>query len=303
VANLDIQHTDRTLESGSAATFISLSGSIDSSTSEQMDTALGELLAGDAPLAALDFAGIEYVNSRGMSILIKHHDAVKRSGGTMVLVAVPRKIVATFDLMGLTSTFNFVDDENSALARLAQPDGGAPAAAEGSFPWSFSCDSCAATLTADAPGKYRCPRCQSCFEVTPAQEILLFPVRSAQMVELLLPCRAKYAEVARSAAMAISKDLDLSSISSELLDRAVDEAMGLYAGKSASGNGRLRVFVAADNREFSVAFLTTDPGLELTDEDEQGLTIRTLRGFVDVVEVVPLSPDGQILRLVKKMQD
>ena len=79
--------------------------------------------------------------------------------------------------------------------------------------------------------------------------------------------------------------------------------MGLYAGKSASGNGRLRVFLAADNREFSIVFLTTDPGLELTDEDEGGLTVRTLRGFVDVVEILPLSPEGQVLKLVKKMED
>jgi anti-anti-sigma factor len=301
LANLEISHIDKNLDSGAGTRFISLTGSVDSATSEDLDSGLAGLLEYEAPLAAMDLSGVDYVNSRGMSILIKHHDAVKRAGGLLVLFSVPKKIYATFEVMGLTSTFLFADDAKAAMERLGEGPG--DVSTEGTFPWSFNCDSCAATLTAEAPGKYKCPRCQSCFEVTPAQDIMLFPVRSAQMIELKLPCRAKYSEVARASAQSIAKDIDLSSISAELLDRAVDEAMGLYAGKSASGNGRIRVFLAADNREFSIAFLATDRGLELTDEDEGGLTIRTLRGFVDTVEILPLSPEGQILKLVKKMED
>ena len=126
MANLEMMYSDRTLESGDPAIVVTLRGSIDSSTAEQLDSDLGGLLETN-PRAALDFSEIEYVNSRGMSILIKHSDAVKGAGGMLVLVAVPKKIVATFEVMGLTSTFDFVDDENAALAALAQgAQGGAP---------------------------------------------------------------------------------------------------------------------------------------------------------------------------------
>jgi anti-anti-sigma factor len=304
VATLSVEYADRPLDGGGAARLVILRGSVDSSTVEQLDSNLAQLLDSERCLAVLECSDLEYVNSRGMSILIKHHDAVKASGGAIVLAGVPNKIVATFELMGLNATFAFAEDEPAALAQLAAgPSAVTPAgepASAGQFPMAFSCDSCAASLNAASPGKYRCPRCQSCFEVTGGGEIMLFPVRSAQTVELSLPCNAKYSEVARSAAAAVAKDLELSSIAAELFDRAVDEAVGLYAGKAADG-GRVRMFLAADNREFTVAFLTTDPNLEITDDDQQGLTLRTLKGFVDQVDIVSLSPEGQVLKLVKQM--
>ena len=175
---------------------------------------------------------------------------------------------------------------------------------DGDFPLRFACDSCVAELVADGPGKYRCPRCQSCFEVTGGGEVSTFPMRSAQSVELNIPCSPVFADVARKAASSVADSLDIPSFSrdAQAIDRAVDEAIGLYAGKAGDQGRRVRMFVAADTREVRIAFLATDPVLAITPDDQSGLTFQTLQGIVDECEIEPLQPEGQVLRLVKKLE-
>lgn len=295
MASLTIEHKDIRDDRGKDLRIVTLAGSVDSSTAEQFDKELERLLSGTGRLAVLEMSRLEYINSRGMALLIKHHDLIKGSGGRLVLAGLPEKIAATLDVMGLKASFELAADENSAIQMLT---GAAPAR----FPMSFSCDACGASLKAGSPGKYRCPRCQGCFEIAHDGTVSSFPLREARSIEMSFPCSAKYAEAARAAAVSVAKDAELSAISTELLDRAVDEVMGLYAGKSPEGQGRLRMFVAADSREMTLAFLTTDPGLELDEKDQGSLTMRTLRGFVDQVDIVQLSPEGQMLRIVKRIE-
>lgn len=308
MATLEIEHEDFVYEDGRRARVVHVRGSVDTATVGQLDTALSECLGESGCLAALDMAETSYINSTGMSILIKHHDALRAGGGALVLAAVPEVIAETFRTMGLLATFVLEPSVDSAFDRLASAGGegastGGEGAGEGAavtFPLRFSCDSCVAALVAEAPGKYRCPRCQACFEVTPGAEVVAFPVRSAQSVEVCFPCQPSYVDVARAAAASAAKSLEVASFSAEALDRAVDEAMGIFAGKAPDGDKRIRMFVAADSREFTVAFLSTDPELAVTKEDKEGLTFRSLRGIVDELEVTELAPEGQVLKLVKR---
>lgn len=296
---MEIEIEDCPLAGGREACLVRVGGSVDSATVGELDDALAGLLEGEQRLAIIDLSGTSYVNSRGMSILIKYNDALKAGGGSFILAAVPKPIESTFDAMGLLRTFSVEPDVESAVASL----GGPPepeAVASGPFPLSFICDSCVATLVADGPGKYRCPRCQSCFEVASQGEVTSFPVRTAQSVELNFPCSPAYVDVARAAAGSVAKTLEIASFSTDALDRAVDEAIGLFAAKAGDGQSRVRMFIAADSREFKIAFLSTDPALALGEEDEEGLAFRSLRGIVDELEVQQLSPEGQILTLVKR---
>jgi hypothetical protein len=253
-------------------------------------------------------AGLDYINSRGMAFLIKHHDEAKAAGGLFALAAIPDGIAATFETMGLQSTFVIRPDVDTALAGLApapaEAEPPAPPAtdAEGASATTLTCDGCAASITADSPGKYRCPRCRSCFEVTPDGEVIAFAARAARSVEVIIPCGAAYVDVARAAASSVIRSIDIPSFSAEAIDRLVDEAVGLYASKAGDKPLRLRMFVAADDREFTVAFLANDAPLEITSDDKDGLTFKTLRGIVDDLEVSPVSPEGQILKLVKNLQ-
>ncbi|MHC4252459.1 MAG: anti-sigma factor antagonist [Planctomycetota bacterium] len=307
MATLKIAHDDREVDGVGAVRVVTASGSIDSATVKQFVDTLAELVE-DAGRTVLDLSGLTYINSSGMAALIKHSDAIGAGGGALVLAGVPDPIISIFDTMGLLATFTVEGDTDAAIARLG--DGGAPqpqaaaAAADGVFPLRFACDSCVAELTADKPGRYRCPRCQSCFEATAEGEISTFPMRSAQSVELSVPCAPAFVDIARKAASSVADALEIPSFSSDAqaIDRAVDEAIGLYAGKSTDEARRVRMFVAADSREIRIAFLATDPALAITSDDQSGLTFQTLKGIVDECEIEPLEPSGQVLTLVKKLE-
>lgn len=306
MATLKIAHDDREVDGVGAVRVISASGSIDSATVKQFADTLTEL-ADDAGRTVLDLSGLTYINSSGMAALIKHSDAIGTAGGALVLAGMPDTIMSVFDTMGLLPTFTLAGDVDAALSAIGEgpgPEDAADASANENFPLSFACDSCVADLVADQPGRYRCPRCQCCFEVTGEGEVSTFPMRSAQSVELSIPCTPVYVDVARKAAASVADSLEIASFSSDAqaIDRAVDEAIGLYAGKSTDQERRVRMFVAGDSREIRISFLATDPALAITPDDQAGLTFQALKGIVDECEIEPLEPSGQVLRLVKKFE-
>jgi anti-anti-sigma factor len=280
---------------------VTVDGDVDSSTFRQLDKSLADAL--DGPYGIIDLSGTGYVNSGGMTVLIKHTRRLAGEGGALVLAGVLDEVESVFSELGLLESFTLAPDVEAAVARLEvgeEEEAGEKASSEGTFPVHISCVECSSPLTADRPGKYQCPRCQIYFEVDSGGRAVSFPARSAQSVELSFPCGPAFVELARGAAGAAAKSLEIPSFSSEALDRAVDEAMGLYAGKIAEEGKRLRMFVSGDSREFTVAFVTTDPELALTEEDREGLTFRSLKGIVDELDVEDLSPEGQVLKLVKR---
>jgi anti-anti-sigma factor len=307
LATLKIEHDDRDVEGLGSVRVVAANGSVDSGTVKTFVEGLGEVVE-PGGRTVLNMSGLTYINSSGMAALIKQTDAVGQGGGALVLAGVPEEIMSLFDTMGLLATFAVAPDVDAALAKLAGAEDEAPArepsAGGGEFPLNFACDSCMADLVADSPGKYRCPRCQSCFEVTPEGDVATFPVRSAQSVELTMPCAPVYVDVARKAAASVVESVEVPSFSSDAqaVDRAVDEAIGLYAGKATDGARRVRMFVAADSREITIAFLAADPALDVTSEDQDGLTFQTLQGIVDECEIEPLRPSGHVLKLVKRFE-
>jgi len=309
LATLKIAHDDRDVEDLGAVRVITASGSIDSATVKQFVDALAEFVE-DAGKTVIDLSGLDYINSSGMAALIKHSDAVRAGEGALALAGIPDTIMSIFETMGILSALTVAGDVEAAISAIGKgPEPESEEAAEsapegGDFPMTFACDSCVAELVADGPGRYRCPRCQSCFEVTGDGEVSTFPMRSAQSVELNIPCEPAYVDVARKAASSVADSMEVPSFSSDAqaIDRVVDEAIGLYAGKSTDQGRRVRMFVAADNREVRIAFLATDPALAITSDDRSGLTFQTLESLVDECEIESLEPEGHVLSLVKKLE-
>jgi anti-anti-sigma factor len=65
----------------------------------------------------LDLAGIDYINSTGLSWLILAHQRLARAGGRLVLHSLSEPVAATLELVNLTSLLCVVPDEAAALAR------------------------------------------------------------------------------------------------------------------------------------------------------------------------------------------
>jgi anti-anti-sigma factor len=105
---LDIQIT----EVGSGGRRISLRGRLDTESAPTLDARLEPLIASPSVTAALfDLAGLEYVGSAGIRVLIKTRKAMEARGGGMAVANLQPMVRQVFEIVkALPSTDLFASD-------------------------------------------------------------------------------------------------------------------------------------------------------------------------------------------------
>jgi anti-sigma B factor antagonist len=82
----------------------SLSGRLDSVTSATHETALREVLLGASQLE-VDLAGLEYISSAGLRVLLMAAKSLKAKGGTVALLAPKPAVLEVLQLSGFDKLF------------------------------------------------------------------------------------------------------------------------------------------------------------------------------------------------------
>lgn len=85
-------------KSGSESITVSLIGRLDTTTAPQLEKELDEILASAKELV-FDFAGLEYISSAGLRILLKSQKAMNKQG-SMKLKNVSDDIKEIFEITG-----------------------------------------------------------------------------------------------------------------------------------------------------------------------------------------------------------
>lgn len=85
---------------------LSLSGRLDTSTAPKLQEALIPAFD-ESKRIVLDFAGIEYVSSAGLRVLLLGAKAAKAAGGTQTLINVSGEVMEVFELTGFDSVLSF----------------------------------------------------------------------------------------------------------------------------------------------------------------------------------------------------
>jgi len=78
---------------------VELEGSIDSTTSNELNTALNESL-NSVNSMILDFKKIDYISSAGLRVLLATYKALVSKGGTMVIRNVNQNVMDIFTMTG-----------------------------------------------------------------------------------------------------------------------------------------------------------------------------------------------------------
>jgi anti-anti-sigma factor len=87
------------------STTLTLSGRLDTTTATQLQTALiPEFDA--AKTVVLDFAGLEYVSSAGLRVLLMGEKTAKAKGCKQTLVNVSEEIMEVFEMTGFAGILN-----------------------------------------------------------------------------------------------------------------------------------------------------------------------------------------------------
>jgi len=110
MSKLQISTEDR-MTSGPAETpyvLARISGFIDAPNYLAFETGMEKVTGGSSPWVVLDFAGVEYINSTGISAVIRFQSVLQERGGSLALVQVSRNVGLTMHLLGVTTLVPFL---------------------------------------------------------------------------------------------------------------------------------------------------------------------------------------------------
>lgn len=83
---------------------------------EKLDAALTKLLAADHKTVVLDIAGLDYVDSSGVGMLVSCLTKLKKAGGEMKVAGATPRIRRIFSMTGVESMMSLYDSVAAATA-------------------------------------------------------------------------------------------------------------------------------------------------------------------------------------------
>ena len=116
-------------EAGLPYTLVQLDGFIDAPSYEQFESSLESLATAGAAHLVLDFSRVQYINSTGISAIIRFQGVCTERGGQLMLVRVSRNVGLTMHLLGITSLVPFLKDRAEAEAAIESGEGAATSVA------------------------------------------------------------------------------------------------------------------------------------------------------------------------------
>ncbi len=307
---------------GRAVVVLLVEGAVDAATVVSFrETVFGYLERG-ARVLVLDCGGLTYINSTGMGQLVTMHDQFSERGSTLLLANVPDKVRTLFSMLGIESIYKIHADVEAALTNAGAGKQRAPAqdaqvkaeakqppakakSGTGPFPVKIGCVNCKTKLRLREEGKFRCPQCGIHYAVSDEAKVKAYNTVKPTVVELRVPAETLYCESIRSAARSVAPLAGLDEAQLDQLESAVDEAANLVISRCSKG-GRVRffhVYMVCDEKEFVCGFKASEKlfeSLEDTEMDEEAkMAINMIRAGGTKLTLLPLKPQGQILKLSK----
>ena len=83
-----------------------LEGRLDTLTSPELEEALEPELENDTEQLIFDFAGLEYISSAGLRVLLAATKEMDNSGGEMIVTNVRSEIMEVFEVTGFSDFLN-----------------------------------------------------------------------------------------------------------------------------------------------------------------------------------------------------
>lgn len=98
--------TVRTRELGPSAMEVELGGRLDSVTSDQLEEALEPILANPPKSLRFDMAGVTYISSMGIGVIVRSLKIVKQGGGRLALMRLQPGVKKVFEIVAALPDMN-----------------------------------------------------------------------------------------------------------------------------------------------------------------------------------------------------
>jgi serine/threonine-protein kinase RsbW len=103
-----------------AAVVLRVEGFIDAANYLAFEKALEKSFAAGERFLVIDFHDVHYINSTGISVLIRYHELYRKRGGALCLAGVAKEVGLSMHLLGVTSFVPFLKDVPAAQKHLEE---------------------------------------------------------------------------------------------------------------------------------------------------------------------------------------
>ena len=99
---------------------ITVTGEVDSFTAPALEQELEWVLGAGASNAVVDLAGVGFIDSTGLRVLLKALPRFTKRGGKLVLVSDDRRVLRTLEITGLDRKFALEPRLSDAIAHVVE---------------------------------------------------------------------------------------------------------------------------------------------------------------------------------------
>jgi anti-sigma B factor antagonist len=97
---------------------LTVSGRIDATTSEDFKGTLDSFIDGNYATILIDLAGVEYISSMGLRILLAAQKKLRQKKGDVRLAALQPFVAEVFEIAGFAKLFKIYPTEAEALSQM-----------------------------------------------------------------------------------------------------------------------------------------------------------------------------------------
>jgi anti-anti-sigma factor len=98
---------------------VSVGGRLDAVTSPEYQKTIEEVVASGATRVVVDFAGLTYMSSAGVGVVLVSANTLKAKNGEFRLANVPKNVVSVFKMCGIEALLKVHGSIDDALAAMA----------------------------------------------------------------------------------------------------------------------------------------------------------------------------------------
>lgn len=98
---------------------VTVGGEVDLGTANQLSEAAVAAMHENGPKVVLDLAGVTFMDSTGLKVLLAVHKRAELSGGRLVLASPTRSVSKVISVTGLDQTFLLCETLEAAVAACA----------------------------------------------------------------------------------------------------------------------------------------------------------------------------------------
>ncbi|MFH1229948.1 MAG: anti-sigma factor antagonist [Planctomycetota bacterium] len=288
-------------------TIVKPRGTIDIGTLQIFETTLSELLEQNFNRLILNLTDLEYISSSGIGALIKYAQKYRDSSGDIKLTHIPPHIWDVFNMVGINNVFETFNSDKDAVASIQESESYKDDK-QLRYPAKFKCPSCQAILEISKPAKYRCQHCDTYFAADKDGKVKAFLSRKYKAIEIKLSGSSDNTLWLESLIKSQSQWLNFSEQEIQEFSVVINETWKIC---SANGNRPWHTFRITLLIEGSPS-ISSDTTKDIPPKITVGiisfenlgvarelLTNDSLRQKVTNIEVLPLLPNGELIKITK----